>query len=234
MEAVATKILIHLAVKYGRQIIIFFLVLFVAITGLFIKPVKFENVNVVNAIDETKQYIGIEAVTITKNYPFSLADLLYAFPTTGTITQRVSDVGYAGNSHYAWDIANSADMVPVYAVFDGTVTVSKINTQYTNYQWRFCSEQGGICYDKIDEYKDIVFGCGNEIQIESSRVETLRIMYCHLDNRLVNAGQQVKMGDIIGYMGSTGWSTGKHLHFSYYYKGDPVDPKYFYEKSENK
>lgn len=39
------------------------------------------------------------------------------------------------------------------------------------------------------------------------------IYYCHMDERRVRTGQRVSAGDILGIMGSTGYSTGDHLHF---------------------
>lgn len=39
------------------------------------------------------------------------------------------------------------------------------------------------------------------------------IYYCHMAERRVKAGQRVSAGDILGIMGSTGYSTGDHLHF---------------------
>jgi len=48
--------------------------------------------------------------------------------------------------------------------------------------------------------------------------------YMHMTHYIVKAGQKVEAGEVIGYMGSTGTSTGNHLHFSILYKGDHVNP----------
>ena len=47
--------------------------------------------------------------------------------------------------------------------------------------------------------------------------------YLHLDRLKVNTGQRVKKGDLIGYSGNTGLSTGPHLHFELHIDGQPVD-----------
>ena len=49
-------------------------------------------------------------------------------------------------------------------------------------------------------------------------------IYMHMTNFIVHAGQQVSQGQVIGYVGSTGMSTGPHLHFGVAYGGQYVNP----------
>ncbi len=52
----------------------------------------------------------------------------------------------------------------------------------------------------------------------------LATLYGHLDYPLVGAGERVQAGQVIGLMGSTGNSTGPHLHFEVRVRGLPLDP----------
>lgn len=54
--------------------------------------------------------------------------------------------------------------------------------------------------------------------------------YAHLNERLVKVGQEVKRGELIGYMGSTGGSTGPHLHYEVIYMGTHVDPINYFRR----
>lgn len=49
-------------------------------------------------------------------------------------------------------------------------------------------------------------------------------MYAHMSEATVESGQTVDGGEIVGYSGNTGASTGPHLHFSVFVGGSPVDP----------
>jgi murein DD-endopeptidase MepM/ murein hydrolase activator NlpD len=53
----------------------------------------------------------------------------------------------------------------------------------------------------------------------------LQGMYGHLSRFTVRPGQRVRKGQVIGYVGSTGRSTGPHLHFETTYRGKTVNPQ---------
>jgi murein DD-endopeptidase MepM/ murein hydrolase activator NlpD len=81
-------------------------------------------------------------------------------------------------------------------------------------------------------------GYGNVIVISHGR-GGYRTIYAHLSKRLVNVGACVSRGNIIAKMGSTGTSTGSHLHYEVHFKENHVNPKpylmnYPYVQSEKK
>ncbi len=65
-------------------------------------------------------------------------------------------------------------------------------------------------------------GYGNYVVI--SHDGTYSTLYGHLSSAAVSVGQYVSQGQVIGYIGSTGWSTGNHLHFEVRVNGSAVDP----------
>ena len=66
---------------------------------------------------------------------------------------------------------------------------------------------------------------GNLIKIRHDNGTETR--YAHLSGYNVSTGQRVSRGDTIGFIGSTGNSTGPHLHFEILFGGSPVDPLYY-------
>lgn len=53
-------------------------------------------------------------------------------------------------------------------------------------------------------------------------------LYAHMDGFNVKPGQKVKRGDVIGYVGNTGKSSGPHLHYEVRIKGKAVDPAHYF------
>ncbi|QOG11781.1 peptidoglycan DD-metalloendopeptidase family protein [Arcobacter sp. FWKO B] len=67
-------------------------------------------------------------------------------------------------------------------------------------------------------------GYGKTIEIQHAN--GYKTLYAHLNGyaKGIRAGKNVKQGDLIGYVGTTGVSTGPHLHFGVYHHGRAVDP----------
>lgn len=94
---------------------------------------------------------------------------------------------------FGWNSKQDGANAPIYASADGVVYATKDNDT-TGKSW------------------------GNYVKIKHN--ETEYTLYAHMSNGLkVSKGQEVKQGDLLGYMGSTGDSTGNHLHFEFYKGG---------------
>lgn len=65
-------------------------------------------------------------------------------------------------------------------------------------------------------------GYGNFIKLRHN--STYGTNYAHLSRFAVSAGDRVRQGQVIGYVGSTGWSTGPHLHYEMTVNGQLVNP----------
>jgi murein DD-endopeptidase MepM/ murein hydrolase activator NlpD len=73
-------------------------------------------------------------------------------------------------------------------------------------------------------------GYGNLIELNHGR--GIQTRYGHLTRSAVRAGERVKRGQLIGYMGSTGRSTGSHLHYEVRIDGKAVNPIPFMEAND--
>ena len=65
-------------------------------------------------------------------------------------------------------------------------------------------------------------GWGNYVVINHG--DGFSTLYAHMTYFIVSAGEYVEQGETIGYVGSTGNSTGPHLHFTIFYDGTSVNP----------
>lgn len=73
---------------------------------------------------------------------------------------------------------------------------------------------------------------GNHIEIEALD-GTTRVIFAHLEKMYVSQGDKVNAGDTVGTVGSTGMSTGPHLHLEYYENGEAVNPVEIFITEEN-
>jgi murein DD-endopeptidase MepM/ murein hydrolase activator NlpD len=73
-------------------------------------------------------------------------------------------------------------------------------------------------------------GYGNVVQIKHSNDRST--VYAHLSRIDVKKGQRIEQGARIGAVGSTGWSTGPHLHFEFRVNGNHQDPLRIAKASE--
>lgn len=95
---------------------------------------------------------------------------------------RIHPVFKVPKMHWGIDII-VPKMTPIRAMADGTVTISKMQNNRKGY--------------------------GNYVVIKHSDGYSL---YCHMERRIVDVGDKVSAGDVIGFVGSTGDSTGYHVH----------------------
>ena len=110
---------------------------------------------------------------------------------------------------------------PVRAAADGRVYIVSNSCKH-NYGKNYSCGCGG--------------GYGNYVAIDhgknTSDGNSYKTLYAHMKSAAVSNGAYVKRGQVIGYVGTTGWSTGNHLHFEVIVNGVKKNPaNYKYDKS---
>lgn len=86
----------------------------------------------------------------------------------------------------------------------------------------YAVDAGTVIYAGWNDY-----GYGNMVMLDHGN--GWQSLYAHLDSVLVGCAQNVGQGDLIALMGSTGNSTGPHLHFELRYNGSYVNPHTIYD-----
>ncbi|MEA3316957.1 MAG: M23 family metallopeptidase [Bacteroidota bacterium] len=99
-----------------------------------------------------------------------------------------------------------------------------------HYGMDFTASTGTEIYATGDGIIDIVRtsyrGYGKKIVIDHGF--GYNTLYAHLSKFAVKKGQEVKRGDVIGYVGTTGTSTAPHLHYEVHKNGKKVNPVHYY------
>lgn len=115
------------------------------------------------------------------------------------ITSQFGYDEWRGGTHNGIDIAPvlDNDSKNILSALDGTVIAA-----YSDNRWNY--------------------GAGNLIIIDHGN--GIATVYAHCGEVFVTEGQQVSAGEVIGEVGSTGYSTGENLHFEVRLNGEPIDP----------
>lgn len=149
---------------------------------------------------------GSAACAGTAGAPATVSATGWALPAHGTLTSpfgwRVHPITGVRKFHYGQDIANTCG-TPIYAAADGTVATKGFDS-------------GGNGVIAIDNGTATIDGKATPIYT--------RYLHEYASGMFVSVGQVVKAGQQIGEIGSSGGSTGCHLHFEVNVGGSPVDP----------
>ncbi|RZI87548.1 MAG: M23 family metallopeptidase, partial [Microbacterium sp.] len=86
-------------------------------------------------------------------------------------------------------------------------------------------ERAGAGGRVISEYYSDVWG--NRLYLDVGRVngKHMTLIYNHISSYKARTGDRVSRGEVVAYSGTTGWSTGCHLHFTVLIDGKAVDPQ---------
>ena len=80
----------------------------------------------------------------------------------------------------------------------------------------------------ISEYYSSVWGHRLYLDLGQVNGKNMTVIYNHIARYRVHTGAHVRRGEVVAYEGTTGWSTGCHLHFTVMLNGNPVNPaRYF-------
>lgn len=157
------------------------------------------------AADNIAQQMGFESASAfvqTGEYYWPISpDNSQAFWISSPFAGRIHPITGEWSNHQGVDVAVSYG-TPILAAGDGTVSIAGWNGGY------------GEC---------VVINMGTD-----GNGNKLATLYGHMSQIATTVGATVSKGDIIGYVGSTGNSTGPHLHFGWMVNGEYTDPLAYY------
>lgn len=153
--------------------------------------------------DQVHAYEDVNIKDLPEEWDLVLCDSTHSWHLPGYGRMVSTYKLRKGHKHQGVDIGIPYGE-PVYAAFDGIVRVA-LPTKYTG-------------------------GYGNVVVLRHAN--GLETYYGHLARYLVEVDDLVKAGEIIGYCGSTGRSTGPHLHFETRFMGQSFDPERIFDFQE--
>ena len=161
---------------------------------------------------------------------------VYEAPDTAVVEEPLNlDTMYVGGSdhlHYYHD-----SIVDSITIFTDSFIMPTQGHKSSGYGWRWGRMHYGIDYagcnkdtslsvwDGVVRYADFGYNGGYGNLIIVRHFNGFETYYAHHWDLLVNEGDTVSAGDGLGIIGSTGLSTGPHLHFEVRFLGVPINPE---------
>ena len=159
-----------------------------------------ENVGASADVDEETENVVAVSSSISSHSTvidkIKETKIKFVKPISGTIT-----------SHYG---AREVIFEGIDSYHTGTDIAAKKGTKVVS------SIEGKVTRASYNKYN------GNFVEVTNGKIQTI---YCHMSKLSVKVGDKVNAGTKIGEVGSTGLSTGPHLHFEIVYDGTKVDPE---------
>lgn len=176
-----------------------------------------DNAKIENQIKAYQNELASQSSAGNTSFVYDGGDFLWPVPSSQRIT-----AGYQSNDSVHKGRHNGVDIgagngTPIIAISDGVVVRSNNSCSHNYGKSGSCGCGGGY---------------GNYVTINHGTKDgkTYVVTYGHMSSTAVSSGATVKKGQVIGYVGSTGWSTGFHLHFGIAVNGSWVNPMNYYRK----
>lgn len=157
-----------------------------------------------NYIEHVSQYIGasggsIGAITPSGTLQHPYAGIENQVTVSSEFGNRIHPIYQTSRLHAGIDFSTGGRNLPIYAVENGVVTGSGFHHSAGNY-------------------------------VEITHSDTLKTRYLHLAQPTpLQIGQNIEKGDNIGITGTTGSSTGIHLHYEIHQNGQPINPRNYHD-----
>ncbi len=177
-----------------------------------VEPVKEVKDVVLEAMDE--DYLA----ALMKNTANAVVDAVSSvtdrIAESAASTSTVSDV--PSGKPTAYTRISSPFGTRVHPITRKTHTHKGVDMAASRMTAIYATADGEVTYAKYNG------GYGNFVKVNHRN--GYKTAYAHMHQIVVVKGQSVKKGDLIGYVGSTGRSTGNHLHYEVYYQDTLIDP----------
>ncbi len=142
-------------------------------------------------------------------------------PSSGSNSSSSSSSGGASSGGFAFPLAYSTGVTCAYGPRVHPINGNKSFHYGVDLAAGMSTE---IYATKSGTVTGATYGEANGYYVTINHGDGYSSIYAHMTNYVVSVGDSVKQGQLIGYVGTTGWSTGPHLHFEILYNGSNVNP----------